>query len=241
MCKWHVNRIKSDFRDNDSALSVMVAEMTPPTSEAVPLIGKILQQILHNLKLKAFLNRKLLSIGPLDSTLGDDLTPIRFLGRGSTLSLKAVVRSSSRASSHDRLPVRILSGKHDRVFFKKAGDKEWHRGGGKREYEVKYLSFAIAISRALHKALFMSTAVEFTAHSIIQLISRSGARNSDEITDYLVMTITRRIEDEEESQRLQNDWKFAAMVVDRACLISIALRRLAEGLKRLLTLSDERG
>uniref|UniRef100_A0A915AB42 Uncharacterized protein n=1 Tax=Parascaris univalens TaxID=6257 RepID=A0A915AB42_PARUN len=35
--------------------------------------------------------------------------------------------------------------------------------------------------------------------------------------------ITRRIEDEEESQRLQNDWKFAAMVVDRACLICFSI------------------
>ncbi|KHN78634.1 Acetylcholine receptor subunit alpha-type acr-16 [Toxocara canis] len=35
--------------------------------------------------------------------------------------------------------------------------------------------------------------------------------------------ITRRMEEEEESERLQNDWKFAAMVVDRACLICFSV------------------
>ncbi|VDK30649.1 unnamed protein product [Gongylonema pulchrum] len=38
-----------------------------------------------------------------------------------------------------------------------------------------------------------------------------------------VKEINRRMEEEEESERLQNDWKFGAMVVDRACLICFSL------------------
>uniref|UniRef100_A0A0N5AFW2 Acetylcholine receptor subunit alpha-type acr-16 n=1 Tax=Syphacia muris TaxID=451379 RepID=A0A0N5AFW2_9BILA len=38
-----------------------------------------------------------------------------------------------------------------------------------------------------------------------------------------VKEITERMKDEEENEKLQNDWKFAAVVVDRACLICFSI------------------
>uniref|UniRef100_A0A0N5ADC5 Acetylcholine receptor subunit alpha-type acr-16 n=1 Tax=Syphacia muris TaxID=451379 RepID=A0A0N5ADC5_9BILA len=196
----------------------MVADMTPPTSEAVPLIGAffsccmlvvstsvvftVLVLNLHNRKpetheMNPFLRKWLLHWLPW----------LLMMRRPGVMAFSyESIKNLNKEQKQNRDPfdsVQVGSG------FRPYNETQFHRE------QFLFQNIKKSNNKILQK---ITAKLMFDVHKSVQ-------RACVELRDIVghMKALRKRMEEEERDSQVENDWKFAAMVVDRMCLFAFSV------------------
>ncbi|VDN06880.1 unnamed protein product [Thelazia callipaeda] len=182
----------------------MVAEMTPPTSEAVPLIGLLSSSstALNTTKMKLFIRKKRVFFSCCMLVVSASVVfTVVVLNLHFRTPESHVMTPFVRRVLLEWLPWLMMMSRPGTVYSCGEAFAESENSSRTKEDDFELIM----------EGVFPSSS---TSDTQILLLHRLYLQLKE---------INNRMEEEEESQRLQNDWKFGAMVVDRACLICFSL------------------
>ncbi|GMT36339.1 hypothetical protein PFISCL1PPCAC_27636, partial [Pristionchus fissidentatus] len=227
----------------------MVADMTPPTSEAVPLIGAFFSccmlVVSASVVFTVLLRQCLLVWMPWFLMMRRPGTTV--FSRENFKFMKAqeearkltaavtVARQSDRNQSADSLSL-LRSVRVEKTGFHTPPDPPeytMHNGSycthtgivTTHNCSKKVHSAKVHNALALPTKSPMDSAENETSNGLLSEMNRCMQKACVELKTISVQlgTMRKRMEEDERDEQAENDWKFAAMVVDRMCLITFTI------------------
>ncbi|CAJ0583372.1 unnamed protein product, partial [Mesorhabditis spiculigera] len=223
----------------------MVAEMTPPTSEAVPLIGAYFSSCMLVVSASVVFTVLVLNLhhrkpethemSPFMRTCFLVWLPWLLMMRrpGKTVYNRKVICSEKlaeeqRKSGSRKISARDVEHEQNEKLFTKLLDDDNCTCSSQTSLTKPLMrtSFSAGHSKFGLLAALKTRSLEHTGESLIMSALNKGLQTAclelRSISNQ-IRVVRKRVEEDERDEHHENDWKFAAMVVDRLCLYTFTM------------------